>query len=73
MVKLVAFSTISLSVGEHLDLVIPMAIAVFVGTFAGKAMGKRVSEIWFRRIFQGILTVLAVKLIVSSALKLVAA
>jgi len=73
VVKLIAFSTVSLSVGGHLDLVIPMAVAVFAGTFAGKAIGKRVSEVWFRRIFKGILTVLAVKLIVSATLKLVAA
>jgi len=71
--KLVAFSTVSLSIGEHWDIIVPMAIAVFIGIFAGKALGQRVSETWFRRIFKGLLTLLALKLIISAAMKLAAA
>ena len=70
VVKLIAFSTVSLSVAEHLDLVIPMAVAVVVGTFTGKAIVGRISEVWFRRIFVGLLNILALKLLITAGWKL---
>ena len=63
VIKIAAFSAYGLRFWEHLHLVIPMTIAVVVGTFLGKRLGGGLSEAKFKITFKVVLTLLAVKLL----------
>ncbi|MEE2780540.1 MAG: sulfite exporter TauE/SafE family protein [Myxococcota bacterium] len=70
VVKLVAFSTVTFAFGDHLDLIGPMALAVVGGAYTGKRAVGALSEDTFRRVFKGLLTGLALWLIIRAALRL---
>ncbi len=63
--KIVWFSTVGFSVIDHLDVVIPMAVAVVFGTVTGRALLHRVSERAFFWMYKVVLTLLAIRLLLT--------
>ncbi len=64
IVKLVAFVGVrEFVVGDHLGLILPMAAATIVGTWIGKQILGKISETAFRRIYRGVLTLLALRIL----------
>lgn len=62
LLKVLAFGVYGFLAFEHWTLLLPMCIAVIVGTLIGRSAGKRFSEAFFDRLFRGILGLLALKL-----------
>ena len=73
VVKVAAAATWGLAPAAHLALAVPMMGAVVAGTFCGRAVLRRLDEQQFRRLFRGMLTGLAVWLLVRGAMGLGAA
>lgn len=61
--KIVGFAAWGFAAFAQMELLLPMVLAVFAGTFAGKYLGKYLPEPIFRTVFQGIMGLLAVKLL----------
>jgi uncharacterized membrane protein YfcA len=55
---------------SELDVLVPLAIAVFVGTNVGKQVLQFIPEKVFRLLFRGALTIIAIKLIVDQLMLL---
>ncbi len=62
--KVGTFLALGFIVGPYLPLLAGMLFAVFAGTYCGKLLLGRLSEIWFRWLFKGLITVLAVRMLV---------
>jgi uncharacterized membrane protein YfcA len=63
LLRVLGYAWVGFSVGAQLDMLVPLVLAVIAGTFAGKALNRRLDEALFRRLFKGILLVLSLKLI----------
>ncbi len=63
-IKLIAFAGIGYAFVKHLDLVVPMAAAVILGTLAGRWLIHKIDEQTFRRVYRAVLTVLAIRLLI---------
>ncbi|MCA9667533.1 MAG: sulfite exporter TauE/SafE family protein [Myxococcales bacterium] len=70
VLKLAAFSAHGFALQAHLALIVPMSVAVVLGTVIGKRIGKRLSDKAFALIFRLILSALSLKLCVSALLQL---
>jgi uncharacterized membrane protein YfcA len=68
--KIVAFGLIGFSFSEELIYVLPLAIAVILGTWCGKKVLAHLSEVRFRLIYRVVLSVLAIRLIAEALFKL---
>lgn len=70
LLRVIAYGVVGFTVLSRLDLLLPLVIAVILGTAAGKALNQHVSEAAFRKLFKGILVVLSLKLIWDAAVGL---
>ena len=61
--KLVVFGALGFSLGTYLPLIIAMIATAFLGTMFGRGVLNRLPEHVFRRIFQVVLTLLALRLL----------
>ncbi len=60
--RVIAYGLMGFSVFARPQLLLPVALSVIVGTLIGRRLNGRLSETTFRRLFQGILVVLTLKL-----------
>jgi uncharacterized protein len=60
--RVIGYASAGFAVTQHAELLWPLVIAVIAGTFAGRALHRHLDETRFRRLFRGILLVLALKL-----------
>ena len=67
--KLVAFGFVGLAIGAYLPLVILMILGTVAGNWIGQQTLTRMPEKLFRRIFQILLTTLALRLLVGAVLE----
>ena len=62
VLKIIAFASIGFAFKEHVDLFIPMSLAVIAGTLIGKWLLGKLSEERFRLFYRIVLTALALRL-----------
>ena len=63
LVKILVFSGIGFAFGAHWGLLIPLLVAVIIGTWVGKALNARLSPKRFVLIYRVVLSALALRLI----------
>jgi uncharacterized membrane protein YfcA len=63
LLRVLGYASVGFAVSQRLDLLAPLVLSVIAGTFAGKALNRRLDEKNFRTLFRGILAVLSLKLI----------
>jgi uncharacterized protein len=63
LLKIIAFSSFGFGILEHWNILVPMCVAVILGTLIGSRLHGRLDEDRFVLIFRGILAVLAFKLL----------
>lgn len=63
LIKVVAFGFLGFVLVEWLPLIIAMIISGLAGTWMGRHLLKRLPESTFKRVFKGVLTVLALRLL----------
>ena len=63
LMKIIAFASVGFDPLHQPELLWPLLIAVILGTMAGKQLNQRLSEEHFRKLVNGILLVMALKLI----------
>lgn len=68
--KVVVFGALGFSLGAYLPLIAAMIATAFLGSLFGREILNRVPERVFRRIFQVVLTLLALRLLYTGASKL---
>jgi uncharacterized membrane protein YfcA len=73
LLKIIAFATVGYGLFEHWQLLLPMVLAVVVGTLIGSRLHGRLSEERFVGMFRLILGALATKLLYDGAMGLLAA
>lgn len=56
---------------NEINIILPLTIAVFLGTYLGKTILKYIPEIFFRLLFKGSLTIIAIKLILDEIIILI--
>jgi uncharacterized membrane protein YfcA len=61
--KLLGYGSAGLSPFEQMDLLIPLVIAVVLGTIAGKQLNQRLSEERFRTLVNAVLLIMSLKLL----------
>jgi uncharacterized membrane protein YfcA len=61
--RVAGYASVGFAVTERLDLLVPLALAVIAGTFAGKHLNRHLDEEGFRKLFKLILLALSIKLI----------
>ncbi|MEE2995754.1 MAG: sulfite exporter TauE/SafE family protein [Pseudomonadota bacterium] len=66
--KLVAFGFVGMAIGAYLPLIVLMMLGTVAGNWVGQRTLTQMPEKLFRRIFQILLTILAVRLLVGAAL-----
>jgi len=70
--RVIAYGWIGLSAFADPQRLIPLCIAVILGTWAGKTLNDRVSHAWFERLFMAVLVILSIKLVWDGASGLLA-
>lgn len=60
--KIAGFATLGVTALARADILLPLLLATVLGTFAGRALHRYVSEALFQKVFRLILAVLTVKL-----------
>ena len=66
--KLVAFGFVGMAIGAYLLLIVLMILGTVAGNWIGQRTLTRMPEKLFRRIFQVLLTILALRLLIGAAL-----
>ena len=66
--KLVAFGFVGMAIGVYLPLIVLMILGTVAGNWIGQRTLTRMPEKLFRRIFQVLLTILALRLLIGAAL-----
>jgi uncharacterized membrane protein YfcA len=66
--KLVAFGVVGMAVGAYIPLIVLMILGTVMGNWLGQKALNRMPERLFRKIFQILLTVLALRLLVGAAI-----
>jgi len=64
LLKIPTFLSLGFDYSPYLELLSVLVVAVVIGTYCGKWLLNRMSAKWFHILFQGLLTVIAVYLIV---------
>ena len=67
LLRVVAYGAVGFTVVSQLDLLLPLVVAVILGTAVGRWLNTRVSEAAFRKLFKLLLVVLSLKLIWDAA------
>jgi uncharacterized membrane protein YfcA len=63
LLRVIAYGSVGFTVTEQMGLLIPLAVAVILGTAVGKWLNQRIDERHFRGLFKVILAVLSIKLV----------
>jgi uncharacterized membrane protein YfcA len=63
LLKVIAYGSAGFTVLSQLDLLLPLAVAVILGTFAGRNLNRHLSEERFRMLFKTLMLGLSLKLI----------
>ena len=63
LLRVAGYGSVGFTVTDQMDLLLPLVIAVILGTVVGKALNQRLDEEKFRGLFKIILIVLSAKLI----------
>lgn len=72
LLRVFGYASVGFSVTQRTELLLPLVAAVIAGTFAGKALNRRLPEAQFRILFKAILVVLSLKLAYDGATGLLA-
>lgn len=67
LMRVIGYASVGFAVTQRTDLLLPLALAVIAGTFAGKALNRHLDEAVFKKLFKAILVVLSLKLIYDGA------
>lgn len=70
LVKIALFGVTGFAFAAHLPLLVAAAVCVVAGTWLGSQVLERVSERFFKRLYVGVLTVIALRLLAGEALAL---
>lgn len=68
--KILVFGVAGFAFPDYAELLVAMCAMVVLGTWIGSQLLEYVSELWFRRIFKTVLTVVALRLVVGEGLGL---
>ena len=68
LAKIVIFGIVGFAFGEFAVALALLSIAVVVGTWIGSRLLEFVSETWFTRLYKGVLTLIAIRLVLGEAL-----
>ncbi len=63
LTKIAVFGVAGFAFAEHLGPLLLLGAMVVVGTWIGSRMLERVSDVWFTRLYKGVLTLIAVRLV----------
>ena len=66
--KLIAFGFVGMAVGAYLPLIVLMICGTVAGNWIGQRTLNRMPEKLFRKIFQVLLTLLALRLLIGAAI-----
>ena len=70
--KIVVFGIAGFAYGDWLGLLVLLCGCVMLGTLAGTRLLGRVDELWFQRLYKGVLTLIALRLVVVHGLDFIA-
>ncbi|MFT5442742.1 MAG: putative membrane protein YfcA [Myxococcota bacterium] len=62
--KIIIFGVVGFAYTQYAPLLVALCASVVVGTMVGSRMLKRVNETWFIRLYKGVLTVIALHLVI---------
>jgi len=62
--KIIVFGVVGFAFHEHLVLLVALCAGVIVGTMAGSRLLNHVNETWFVRLYKGVLTLVALHLVI---------
>jgi len=68
LLKVVVFSMIGFAFTPYLPLIAGMIVAVTLGSYAGTRLRGRLPEALFRKIFKGLVTILALRMIINTTI-----
>jgi uncharacterized membrane protein YfcA len=68
--KILVFGVAGFAFRDYAGLLVAMSVMVILGTWIGSRLLEYVSELWFKRIFKTVLTVVALRLVVGEGLGL---
>ena len=69
LAKIAVFGVAGFAFAPYLVPLTLLCGAVMLGTWAGSRLLDRVSELWFRRLYRGVLTLIALRLVLGEALE----
>ena len=69
LAKIAVFGVAGFAFAPYLVPLTVLCGAVMLGTWAGSRLLDRVSELWFRRLYRGVLTLIALRLVLGEALE----
>ncbi len=67
--KIFVFGVVGFAFVEHLALLIALSASVIVGTMVGSRILHGVNELWFVRLYKGVLTLVALHLVIGELLR----
>ena len=65
--KIVLYASFGFAFREHAVLLVAGSACAIAGTWVGSQLLDRISELWFTRLYKGVLTILALQLVTSAA------
>jgi len=68
--KILVFGVAGFAFSDYAGLLVAMSLMVILGTWIGSRLLEYVSELWFKRIFKTVLTVVALRLVLREGLAL---
>jgi len=69
LAKLVVFGVAGFAFGEYTTLLVLLSALVISGTWTGSKLLHRVDELWFTRLYKGVLTLIALRLIAAELIQ----
>jgi uncharacterized membrane protein YfcA len=66
--KIIVFGVVGFAFSEYLTLLIALSASVVLGTMVGSRILNHVNELWFVRLYKGVLTLVALHLVVGEIL-----
>ena len=70
LAKITVFGVAGFAFAEYLGPLLLLCAMVVIGTWVGSRLLERVSELWFTRLYKGVLTVIAIRLVLWDAARL---
>ena len=70
LAKITVFGVAGFAFAEYLGPLLLLCAMVVIGTWVGSRLLERVSELWFTRLYKGVLTLIAIRLVLWDAARL---